>query len=182
MANLSDLSGPLYDFSVLRVLRKRKGLTLEKVAEHSGVSPAVISKLERNQSSAELETLYRLGRAFEMSASELLALAEARMAYQTKATAYDHDGFHFKRITYNNISCFYGRARKGAKVSRPEIHHNDYEVCWVLTGSVILNLPSECRKIRAGEAVQFDAILEHTYEAAKDTEIIIMHIRKDNRF
>ena len=52
-------------------------MTLADLSKASGVSGPVISKLERNQQSAELDTLYRLGRAFGMSATDLLALAES---------------------------------------------------------------------------------------------------------
>jgi len=55
---------PMYDFTVLRWLRKRESLTIQQVSEQSGVSVAVISKLERNQCTAELETLYKLVRSF----------------------------------------------------------------------------------------------------------------------
>ena len=54
----------MFDFSVLRELRKREGLTIEATSKRSGVSPAVISKLERNQTRAELETLFRISRVF----------------------------------------------------------------------------------------------------------------------
>jgi transcriptional regulator with XRE-family HTH domain len=175
-------SAPLYDFGVLRALRKRESFTLEQVAERSGVSVAVISKLERNQSSAELETLYRLARVFGMSAAELLGLAEARLAHEVKAEGYEHDGFAFSRITYGKARVFYGRAVKGSRITRPEMHHDDFETCWVLKGKIRLNLPSETRVIKAGRALQFDAILEHSYEALEDSELILMHLRKENRF
>ncbi len=175
-------SAPLYDFSVLRALRKRESLTLGQVAERSGVSVAVISKLERNQSSAELETLYKLARVFGMSAAELLGLAEARFAHEVKAEGYEHDGFVFSRITYGKASMFYGRAARGSHITRPEMHHDDFETCWVLKGEIQINLPSETRLVKAGRAVQFDAILEHSYEALEDSELIIVHLRKENRF
>jgi len=38
----------MYDFSILRDLRKRSGLNIADVSARSGVSAAVISKLERN--------------------------------------------------------------------------------------------------------------------------------------
>lgn len=170
-----------YDFSVLRLLRKREGLTLEALANASGVSVAVISKLERNQSRAELDTLYKVARAFNLSASDLIGLAEARLAKNVRETRYEHDGFHFRKIAYGNSTCFYGTAGKGKAVRRPEIHHDDYETCWVLKGCIRINLPQERREIRAGEAVQFDAVLEHTYEALEDSEFILTHVRKENR-
>ncbi|RKX92599.1 MAG: hypothetical protein DRZ90_13690, partial [Spirochaetes bacterium] len=42
------LTSVFYDFSILRNLRKRSGFTIADVSEKSGVSQAVISKLERN--------------------------------------------------------------------------------------------------------------------------------------
>ncbi|MGE9292930.1 helix-turn-helix domain-containing protein [Ruficoccus sp. ZRK36] len=175
-------SAPLYDFSVLRALRKREALTLGQVAERSGVSVAGISKLERNQSSAELETLYRLARVFGMSAAELLGLAEARMAHEVKAEGYEHDGFKFSRINYGKARVFYGRAVKGSRITRPEMHHDDFETCWVLKGKIKINLPSETRIVKSGRALQFDAILEHSYEALEDSELVLVHLRKENRF
>mgnify|MGYP001837380540 CR=1 FL=1 len=48
-----------FDFTILRELRKRAGLSIGEVSAESGVSAAVISKLERNRTRAELDTLYR---------------------------------------------------------------------------------------------------------------------------
>ena len=66
-----------FDFGILRLLRKRAGLSIGEASERSGVSPAVISRLERNQTTAELETVWKLARLFDLTAAELLDLAEA---------------------------------------------------------------------------------------------------------
>ncbi len=182
LTNVKPVSGSPFDFSVLRTMRKREGLTLEGLSERSGVSVAVISKLERNQSQAELETLFRLARAFDQSTTDLLALAEGRLAQRTTATAYRSDGFHFERIHYGNATGFRGHAPAGARVSRAEIHRDDYEVCWVTRGRLQLTLPRQVIRLGAGEAVQFDAVEAHTYEAIEDSELIILHLRKQNRF
>ncbi|MGF1447838.1 MAG: helix-turn-helix domain-containing protein [Opitutales bacterium] len=175
-------AGTLFDFSVLRTLRKREGLTLDELSARSGVSAAVISKLERNQSQAELETLARLARVFGQSASDLLALAEAPLAQRARSTEYASDGFHFERLHYGNLTAFRGRAPSGACVSRAEIHQDDYEVCWVVRGRVQLTLPHQTLRLGAGEAAQFDAIEAHTYEALEPSELILLHLRKPKRF
>ncbi len=172
----------MYDFSVLRELRKRENLNIADVSERSGVSASVISKLERNQTTAELDTLYKLSRVFGINTADLITLAETRMAHRTSASRHVSDGFVFNEITYGNIRCLYGRAPKGAKVSRPHLHRDDYELCWVIKGTVTFYLPNENFELSTGEAVQFDALLEHTYEAQEDSEIIILHIRKEKRF
>lgn len=172
----------MYDFSVLRELRKRESLSIAIVSERSGVSPAVISKLERNHCVAELETLFKLSRVFGMSATDLLALAESRTAHKKDATTHTSGGFEFETIQYANVHALHGKAGAGATVSRPEVHRDDYEVCWVLKGKVRFRLPQETHELAAGQAIQFDAILDHTYEALEDCEIVIVHLRKDKRF
>lgn len=172
----------MYDFSILRELRKGKQLSIADVSGQAGVSPAVISKLERNQTVAELETLFKLSRVFGMSATDLLGLAESRTAHKKTAASHQAGGFEFKAIQYGNVRALHGKARAGAKISRPEVHRDDYEVCWILSGKVLFRLPSETYSLGPGDAIQFDAILDHTYEALENCELIIIHLRKDKRF
>lgn len=171
-----------FDFTVLRQLRKNRGMTLEEVAQAAKLSIAVVSKLERNQTVAELETIHKLGRVFDMSASELLKMAESPFAHRASESNDSSEGFHFRRLAYGNAMALFARASKGAALSRPEIHQNDYEICWALKGTVRLSLPFESHELKAGEGLQFDAILEHTYEALADCELLILHLRKVQRF
>jgi transcriptional regulator with XRE-family HTH domain len=172
----------MYDFSFLRQLRKRDDLTIGDVSARSGISTAVISKLERNQTRAELETLFKLSRVFGLTTNELVALAESRTSQRANSVKHVAGGFVFREIAYSNVRCLFGAAPKGARVSRPEIHRDDYEVCWVLSGNVRFTLPDERHELTSGEAIQFDAILHHTYEALEDSEIVIIHLRKGKRF
>lgn len=178
----SGPNGKFYDFSVLRDLRKRESLTIQAVSERSGISPAVISKLERNQTGVELDTLFRLSRVFGMNAADLLALTESRTAQKKQSTNHAAERFSFEDVAYGNVRCLMGTAPKGAKLSRPEIHQDDYELCWVLEGALRITLPAETHTLHKGEAIQFDAILEHTYEAMKASRFLILHLAKEKRF
>ena len=153
----------LFDFSILRDLRKKANLNIADVSAESGVAASVISKLERNRTRAELDTLYRLARVFGITAAELLNLAEARISHPLKATEHRSEDFLFEEINY-------------------KIHRDDYELCWVLSGRLRITLPSERYELAAGQSLQFDALLEHTYLALSDCEILILHIRKEKRF
>jgi transcriptional regulator with XRE-family HTH domain len=178
----SPATGHSYDFSVLRELRKHHRLTIGAVAEGSGVSAAVISKLERNQSQAELETLFRLARVFGMNAADLVALAESRTAHKKTSTRHSTGGFLFHQVDYANVRCLHGTARAGGVVSRPEIHRDDFELCWVLAGHLRIQLPGERHDLRKGDALQFDAILPHSYEAITPVDVVILHLAKPKRF
>ena len=179
--NIQSTMG-MFDFSILREIRKREGLTLEEVAQRSGLSIAVISRLERNQTTAELETLYRLARVFGMSATDLLAVAESRMAHRKGEEHYTSGDFTFRVVRYANHACYTAFAKEGARVSKPEIHHDDHETCWVLQGRLRVELPYESVELSAGESLQFDAIQEHSYEALEDCHLVLVHLRKGKRY
>ena len=182
MEEPAEIGPEMYDFSVIRDLRKRDDMTIMELAERTGVSPAVISKLERNQTVAELKTLFRLARAFGVTAAELLSLVESRTAQCKHETERIAGDFHFREIQFANSTCFYADAPKGAKRSNPDAHRDDFEICWVLEGKLQLDLPYESHVLSAGDCLQFDALFEHTYEVLEDCKIIIQHIHKQKRF
>jgi len=171
-----------FDFGILRQLRKRDGLTIADLSRSSGVSPAVISKLERNRQNAELGTLFSLSRAFGMNVTDLLTLAESRLAHRKTEASHTSGGFTFREIHYGNVRLLLGTARAGGRTSKPEMHQDDFEVCWVLAGKVRIRLPHEQQVLAGGQCIQFDAILEHTYEVLEDCQVLIVHLQKAKRF
>ena len=170
------------DFSVVRDLRKRAKMTLEDVSQKSGVSIAGLSKLERNQNMIELDTLYRLARVFSLSATDLLNLAESCSARSKHAESYTSGPFDFKKVSFKGIDCFHAVAKKGDELSKPEAHGDELEICWLKSGSIRITLPREEHTIRPGQALKFDAALEHSYNILEDSELTIIHIEKTHRF
>ncbi|GAB5560939.1 MAG: XRE family transcriptional regulator [Synoicihabitans sp.] len=171
-----------FDFTVLRSLRQQHELTLDALSRASGVSVAVISKLERNQHAPGIDTIYRLARAFGLSATDLMAMSESALAHRASEKSHASGAFEFREIRYANLVALLGSAPAGAEISRPEVHRDDTELCWVLSGRLKLKLPHEVCDLKVGESVQFDAIQEHTYAAVEDTRFLILHLRKDKRY
>ena len=170
------------DFSILRELRKQHGMNIADLAEKSGVSSSVISKLERNQTIAEMETLYRLAKVFGLTLSDIISLAENRTSHISRSERYQSGDFVFDRINYGNMRSMHVVAPANSKLSRPEIHRDDYEMCWVLKGKIRFSLPNEDYILTTGDSIQFDALLTHNYETLEDSEILIVHIKKGKRF
>jgi mannose-6-phosphate isomerase-like protein (cupin superfamily) len=117
-----------------------------------------------------------------MSTADVLALAESPFAHRTEEQSYRSGKFQFRQVRYANIVGLLGEAPAGAVVNRPEIHHDDHEVCWVISGRIHLTLPHEVCDLGPGQSIQFDAVLEHTYAAIEDSRFIILHLRKDKRY
>lgn len=170
------------DFSIVRELRKQKGLTLEGLSEISGLSVSVLSKLERNQNLMEMETLFRLARAFRLSASELLALAESSSAHLKTAEKYKSGPFQFEKLSYQGIDCFHATAKAGDSLKHPEAHGDEFEVCWVRSGVLQVTFPHEQHFLVGGQAIKFDAAIEHAYEILEDCVLSITHLKKSHRF
>lgn len=171
-----------WDFGVLRQLRKQFSWSIADLSERSGVSGSVISKLERNWSKAELETLYKLSQAFSMNLSDLLALAEKRTAQQTVEQEYSNNDFAFHRVSYGNLRCMTATAPAGAKLCTPSLHREDSEMCWVQQGMVEITVAGHRYKLEPGMALQFDALLDHEYNVLEDCKLIITHLKKNKRF
>lgn len=168
-----------YDFSFIREYRKRRKMNAVRLAELSGISCPVISKLENNMVFPELSTVLKLAQVFGMTSSEFIAVAENRVARKSVATSHHSGSFTFSEVNFKNIRCLAGSAAAGGSLSKPEIHHDDFELCWVLKGKIIISLTSAVYTLNAGESIQFDALTEHSYQAVTDCEILIIHTSKN---
>jgi transcriptional regulator with XRE-family HTH domain len=62
----------------VRELRQGRGLTLEELAERSGVSRAMISKLERGEKNPTLVVAAKLAEGFGVTLSQLVGMEERR--------------------------------------------------------------------------------------------------------
>jgi transcriptional regulator with XRE-family HTH domain len=62
----------------VRELRRERGLTLEELAERSGVSRAMISKLERGEKNPTLVVAAKLAEGFGVTLSQLVGMEERR--------------------------------------------------------------------------------------------------------
>jgi transcriptional regulator with XRE-family HTH domain len=171
-----------YNFEFLRFLRKQHGLTIEALARKSGVSFAVISKLERNRANPSLATLEQLAKALTVSATELVSLAEFKTREIRGEERYKTDGFSFRKVSFNNAMVSLVRVKRGGKLSRPEVHQNDNEIVFVKEGRIKLLTAMGDYTLKKGDSIQFDAIFKHTYQAENDAELIVVHTRKSKTF
>lgn len=63
---------------VLRELRKRQGLSQEKLAHEADMERNYVSLLERGQNSASVKKVFQLAKALKISVAEFMAAVEAK--------------------------------------------------------------------------------------------------------
>lgn len=71
---------------VLRGLRKRQGLSQERLAHEADVERNYVSLLELGRNSASIKMVFKLSNALAIPVSELMALVEAKIAAAKEKT------------------------------------------------------------------------------------------------
>jgi len=163
----------MYDFSVLRELRKKRKLTINALSQMSGVSYVALSKLERNQGNPELKTLDRISRAMGLPTHNLLALAEQKRPTQaTQQVCTILGTADCRHVDLDGTRIFCVTAPKGCNGMAAEFHRDDYERCFVLDGKLKITIRGSDYVLGPGEALAWDCLFEHTYDVLEPSTFI----------
>lgn len=153
--------------------RLRKSMTLQDVAEASGLSLGMISKIENAQTSPSLRTLARLSHALEVPVDTFLRRPSGgRDAFLVRSGA----GIEIVRMgtrhghRYELLAERFGR-RSGLQPclitlsadSKPyaEFQHSGYEFVHVLEGEMRYRFDENEWILHTGDSLSFDADLPH---------------------
>ncbi len=176
-----------YNFGVIRGLRKRQGLTLERLAFMAGVTYPTVASVETGKSLPSMKTLDAIAGVLELSASDLLGLAERRLVQVRRAQPVDKSKSKFRQTGLENLKVarfdkgklIRVRAKSGEKVHVMELHEDCHEMCYVISGSVSLRLEGEDYTLNQDDTILFDGVLDHAYSMIESGEFITVHIPKD---
>jgi transcriptional regulator with XRE-family HTH domain len=177
-----------YDFRVMRVLRRRLGLTLQGLASRSGLAYPTVESVETNKSLPSLKTLDALAGALQVSASDLIGLAERRLVQRRRAQVEDRAtlkadrGLEKCRVArYDKGKLIRVTAEKGDYVHVMGLHEDVNEFCYVLSGCVELQVEDETFRLEQDDTILFDGLLDHSYTQIEAGEYVTVHIPKDLR-
>ncbi|OIK28274.1 helix-turn-helix domain-containing protein [Streptomyces malaysiense] len=152
----------------IRAERERRGWTLAQLAEASGVSRAMINRIERGESSPTAVVLGKLSAAFELSVASLLALAEgapprtaeeAGVRRRTEAPEWQDPatGYRRRQITGARFPAEVAEVRlpAGARVPYPAAAFAFVrQVVWVLDGRLTFHDGAEVHELGPGDTLE----------------------------
>ncbi len=178
-----------YNFRILRVLRKRLNLTLEQLAERSGLTYATVAAVETNKTYPSLKTLDAIAGALQISTSSLVSLAEHRLVQRRRSEferspelAKTEQGLEKCRIArYAHGKLIRISADAGDCIHVMGIHEDVLEFCYVLSGCVELVVDGTPYELHADDTILFDGLLDHAYIQKTKGEYLTVHIPKDDR-
>lgn len=157
----------------LQALRKAQGLSLEQLASRSDVSKAMISKIERQDSSPSASLLGRLAASLGVSLAQLLAEDNAqssplRPLAQQEVWQDPEIGYLRRQVTAHEENGAPELVEitlpAGARVSYPGWSHQAYrQRLWMVEGILNIDYGSGHYALFAGDALTFGVDLPITF-------------------
>ena len=174
------LQDGLSDYGIgdkLRTLRLRKKMGLVELGRHTGLSPALLSKIERGRMFPTLPTLLRIALVFGVGLDFFFAGARdkplvAIVRHADRVQLPDRPGakdvaYRFQSLDYlateRRFNCYYAEF---FPVPADKLHRHDHqgvEFLYVMQGTLVLHIGEAEHELEAGDAIYFDATVTHGY-------------------
>ncbi|MGW0998851.1 helix-turn-helix domain-containing protein [Streptomyces sp. NPDC002523] len=183
---MSNIVDPLVGQIAARVRteRERRRWTLAQLADASGVSQAMISRIERGESSPTAVVLGKLSAAFQLSVASLLALAEGtrdepeggvgvRRRTDTAEWRDPGTGYRRRQITGPRFPAEVAEIHlpAGARVPYPAAAFAFVrQIVWVLDGHLTFHDGDTVHELDAGDTIELGEPAERVFANTTDTE------------
>jgi transcriptional regulator with XRE-family HTH domain len=181
VALLSEtLANELKQYAVgekLRALRLRKKMGLVELGRHTGLSAAMLSKVERGKLFPTLPTLARIALVFSVGLEYFFADDRKRHTLgivrrgQRKRFPERADGkdvsFFFESLDFaaveRKLSAYHAEFEPVPSRKTRTHHHNGAEFLSVLRGKLEMRIGNEQHVLETGDSIYFDSSLAHSY-------------------
>jgi transcriptional regulator with XRE-family HTH domain len=162
--------------TTLHAVRADQGLSVSALAERSGVSRAMIAKIERGEAQPTAALLGRLSAALGLTLSELFARTESqlpRLARTTDQTVWVDPQTGYRRRSVSpaggSVQLVEVELPAGAKVAYPAdsfalAHHH----IWVLAGHLSFQEGDVEHELHAGDCLELGPPAPGTYRNTTD--------------
>ena len=163
----------------LLALRQAQGLSLAELAERSGVSKAMISKVERAQSSPTVVLLGRLAAGLGVPLAQLLTQDEGgdtqRLRPRAAQAVWRDPGAGYlrrqvlERGAAGGIELVEVELPRAARVAYPRWSGKPYRQClWLLEGELQVDYGEERFRLASGDCLDFGVDRALVFEALGD--------------
>lgn len=166
----------------LRRLRTRRGLSLERLAQVSGVSRAMLGQIELGQSAPTINVLWKIARALEVTFSALISTRTQAGALVLRAA--DSKLLTSKDRSFSSRALFpfdeprrvefYELRLAGGCVEDADAHPpGTTENLVVTAGTVEIDAGGDTHRLEAGDSILFEADTPHAYRNPGQSESVM---------
>lgn len=166
----------------LRRIRSERGLSLERLAQASGVSRAMLGQIELSQSAPTINILWKIARALNVPFSALISSPNAGRTRILPAVSAkllkSQDGSFSSRALFPfdepRTTEFYELRLAANSVEHAEPHPpGTMENLVVTAGRLEMHVADERYELATGDAMQFEADAPHEYRNPGKDETVI---------
>lgn len=158
----------------VRRLRLKRKISLEELGRHTSLSPALLSKLERNQVTPTLPTLMRIAAVFSVGLEEFFARDQEgasvvracdRLRFPEAQgepdSAYDFESLDFA-ATGREMNAYLAEFRDRAGQPRAHVH-DAAEFLYLLSGELLVRVEGVDHVLAAGDSIYIHPSIPHGY-------------------
>jgi transcriptional regulator with XRE-family HTH domain len=161
----------------LRTLRLRKSMGLVELGKHTGLSAALLSKLERGKLFPTLPTLLRIAMVFGVGLDffftderkrRLVGIVRGneRLRFPEKPGTQDVQ-YYFECLDYRanerKLSAYLAEFQESTGDKAKPHQHPGVEFLYLLKGSLTLKIASDEYVLEAEDSIYFDSAVLHSY-------------------
>lgn len=151
--------------ALLRTVRRQRGLTLEQLAEQTGLTKSYLSKVERRQSTPSIAVALKVAQALDVDVGRLFCDESAATKLTIdRADEHRSDGERYRALASpflgKTMSPFIVRPAQNLAAD-PHPEHPGQEFVFVHTGRIELDYGDRTIVLDAGDSAYFDATVSH---------------------
>lgn len=164
----------------LRRLRGERALSLEALAQRSGVSRAMLGQIELGQSAPTINVLWKIARALDLPFSALITGPQTPSGARVLTAARSkrltsHDGAFSSRALFplgepRRVEFYELELRRGATEEAEPHPPGTRENLVVTRGAVRIDVAGEQHLLGTGDAIVFEADVPHRYQSVGDED------------
>lgn len=174
----------------LRALRLRKKMGLVELGRHSGLSPAMLSKIERGRLVPTLPTLMRIALVFSVGLEHFFsdpskrpALAVVRKAERQRfpdRPSDRHPNYWFECLDFpaveRKMNAYFVEFEEVPDERLHRHQHGGAEVLYVVEGKLVVKVADIDHALAAGDSMYFDPSMPHSYrrEGKKTCKAVVV--------
>ncbi|SFF48013.1 transcriptional regulator, XRE family with cupin sensor [Paenibacillus algorifonticola] len=172
--------------NTIRSIRKKKQLSIQQVAELTGLSQGFLSQVENNKTSPSISTLDHIAGALNVPLAFLLLKKDERMQIlrkdERRHTLYGGGKMKVEQLSERGcVKMMLVELEPGASTAEAHAHAGE-EIHFLLSGTIYVEQGDESATIYAGDSFSWKACMPHyAKNIGEDTAIVLISINNDTQ-
>lgn len=165
--------------ALLRAVRKQRGLTLEALAQQTGLTKSYLSKIERQRSTPSIAVALKVAKALDVDVGRLFSEDAAQEKIIVERATDSAEGQRYRVLASSllgkTMSPFVVRPTEQL-ADDPHPEHAGQEFMFVHAGTIEFDYGDQAFTLGAGDSAYFDASVSHKIRAvgAARAEVVVV--------